>query len=113
MFSGYCATPFAIEPVEVIYEDASMTSSITPVMKEPQMEVGIDQVNKLIGIDIESDEVVTLLKKMQLNSTLNEKKDTVTVTIPITRSDILHPVDIIEDVAIAYGERESKVYIIF
>lgn len=103
MFSGYCATPFSIEPVEVIYEDTSMISSVTPVMKEPQMEVGIDQVNKLIGINIETDEVVTLLKKMQLNSTLNETKDVVTVTIPITRSDILHPVDIIEDVAIAYG----------
>lgn len=27
----------------------------------------------------------------------------VKVTVPPTRSDILHPVDVVEDVAIAYG----------
>lgn len=31
------------------------------------------------------------------------KDDNIVVTIPPTRSDILHPCDILEDVAIGYG----------
>ena len=108
MFSGYCEQPFMIEPVEVIYEqhDKSLKaiSGPTPVMFEPKMDVQLKDINGLIGIEVDIEKVMELLKKMQLNSQLHEtKEDTITVTIPITRSDILHPVDIIEDVAIAYG----------
>lgn len=68
------------------------------------LDVKVKDVNGLIGINVQADHITSLLEKMQLGAALNDAKDTVTVTIPITRSDILHPVDIIEDVAIAYGE---------
>merc|ERR1711871_1796555 len=41
---------------------------------------------------------------MQLGpATYDETSDSVTVNVPPTRSDILHSVDVIEDVAIAFG----------
>ena len=40
---------------------------------------------------------------MQLPATFDDAKNSVTVAVPITRSDILHACDVAEDVAIAYG----------
>ena len=45
--------------------------------------------------------MVKLLAKMQLSATHSDGM--MTVSVPITRADILHPCDIAEDVAIAYG----------
>lgn len=58
----------------------------------------------LIGRDLDPELIVTLCDKMQLGpSSYNPQAGTVRVTVPPTRSDVLHPVDVIEDVAIAYG----------
>lgn len=43
-----------------------------------------------------------LLKKMSLTANCIDP-DTIQVQVPVTRSDILHECDIMEDVAIAYG----------
>lgn len=60
---------------------------------------------------IEEEEICRLCTKMQLGPAEvvemggagggGEKG--IKVTVPPTRSDILHPVDVVEDVAIAYG----------
>ena len=65
-------------------------------------------VNSLIGIDISAEQMVNLCEKLQLGpAQLLEDKDGTTavleVTVPPTRSDILHAVDIAEDIGIAYG----------
>lgn len=61
-------------------------------------------INGTIGIDISPEEICRLCNKMQLGpSKYIPEKGLVEVTVPPTRSDILHPVDVIEDVAIAFG----------
>jgi phenylalanyl-tRNA synthetase beta chain len=40
---------------------------------------------------------------MQLDADLTSSGDTLAVSAPPTRSDILHACDVVEDVAIAYG----------
>lgn len=59
---------------------------------------------------IELEEICRLCTKMQLGPAEAIEMEGegggepgVKVTVPPTRSDILHPVDVIEDVAIAYG----------
>ncbi|KAG0478026.1 hypothetical protein HPP92_012745 [Vanilla planifolia] len=49
--------------------------------------------------------VIPLLNKMQLQAEekSNAGNSIITVHLPPTRSDILHPCDVMEDVAIAYG----------
>ncbi len=56
-----------------------------------------------------ADEVVSLIARMQF---VSEKKDenTVVVTIPPSRPDVLHICDVIEDVAVAYGRELTHVY---
>ena len=45
--------------------------------------------------------MIELLNKMCLSAVLEDDK--LRVTVPITRSDILHACDVVEDVGIAYG----------
>ncbi|WJX45811.1 phenylalanine--tRNA ligase [Trifolium repens] len=55
---------------------------------------------------MEHDEVTKFLNRMQLHakqSTSDNKESNIIVSVPPTRSDVLHPCDVMEDVAIAYG----------
>ena len=45
-----------------------------------------------------------LCTRMQLGpASYVSDTNSIRVTVPPTRSDVLHPVDVIEDIAIAYG----------
>jgi phenylalanyl-tRNA synthetase beta chain len=99
MYSEYCETPFEIEPVEVV--DATGSLAIYPDVSPKQFDVDMRYVNTCTGLDIDASLAATLLKKMQLEATADGH--TLRVEAPITRSDILHSCDVMEDVAIAYG----------
>lgn len=107
MFSEYCAQPFTTIPVKVNYEDASgsiVDSYVTPKLFVRREQAKVDFCNSMIGINITPEEMVTLCNKVQLGpATLLENDTVLEVTVPPTRSDILHAVDIAEDVGIAYG----------
>jgi phenylalanyl-tRNA synthetase beta chain len=106
MFSGYCEVPFTVEPVLVQYQenDKIVSSYVTPVLSSRQETAKVDFCNSLIGIQITPQEMQALCNKVQLGPAQLLENDTVLqVTVPPTRSDILHPVDIAEDIGIAYG----------
>ena len=100
MFSVYCAEPFAIESAEVITADGK--NETYPTLKYRSEVINKEKVTSLVGIDSSSDSIAKLLSKMCLDSQAIDA-ETIKVTIPPTRHDVLHPVDIYEDVAIAYG----------
>eukprot|EP00210_Caulerpa_lentillifera_P000584 g565.t1 len=100
MFSEYCSTPFQVEPVEVI--DALDSCHLYPDLTNRSMEVSLEYINGSIGVDLSVHEVIQYLQRMTLE--VKELDDGVLgVSIPPTRSDILHPCDVMEDVAIAFG----------
>lgn len=99
MFSEYCSNPFEIEPVEVI--DAFGTSRVYPDISSKYFAVDMDYVRRCTGLNIEPCLAASLLKKMQLDATA--EGEVLHVDAPITRSDVLHSCDVMEDVAIAYG----------
>mmetsp|Transcript_16267 Transcript_16267/g.18421 ORF Transcript_16267/g.18421 Transcript_16267/m.18421 type:complete len:617 (-) Transcript_16267:813-2663(-) len=102
MFSRYCAKPETVEAVNVRYE-ATGEQSLFPDMSTREASADIKEMCSTIGVDIEPEKIVKLCDKMQLGPARLDGKGGVIVTVPVTRSDILHAVDIIEDVAIAYG----------
>uniref|UniRef100_A0A5B7CBD6 phenylalanine--tRNA ligase n=1 Tax=Davidia involucrata TaxID=16924 RepID=A0A5B7CBD6_DAVIN len=107
MFSVYCERKFEVEPVEVIYSDGK--SFVYPDLSLYHMEVPLSYVTGTVGVPLEADEVTSLLNKMQLHakqSISGDKKCNIIVSVPPTRSDVLHPCDVAEDVAIAYGYNE-------
>jgi phenylalanyl-tRNA synthetase beta chain len=100
MFSQYCEKRFQVEQVEII-DEATKKSTFTPIYEYRDVNVDLGFLNTGIGVEIKKDLVQGYLHKMQLACAV---KDTdIVVTVPPTRSDILHPCDILEDVAIGYG----------
>lgn len=102
MFGQYCAEPFVIESAEVTSPDGKVATY--PTLQYRKETVDKDEVNNIVGIQIDSSEMAKLLSKMSLPSEVsNQDKNKIVVEIGPTRHDILHACDIIEDVAIAYG----------
>ncbi|XP_056631917.1 phenylalanine--tRNA ligase beta subunit [Diorhabda sublineata] len=106
MFSQYCAEPNCVEYCEV--ENPNGTSVLYPELEYRTETISIKKCNKKIGINESSNSIIQLLSKMCLFSESKNNSDTVKVVIPPTRHDILHPCDIYEDVAIAYGYNNIK-----
>ncbi|KAL9263670.1 Phenylalanine--tRNA ligase beta subunit, cytoplasmic-like protein, partial [Drosera capensis] len=107
MFSGYCGRKFEVEPVEVMYSDGRTFTY--PDLSLYDMEVPLSYINDAIGISLEANEVARLLERMQLHATASvstDNKSNIRVSVPPTRSDVLHPCDVMEDVAIAFGYNE-------
>jgi|UniRef100_A0ACD5XND2 phenylalanyl-tRNA synthetase beta chain len=103
MFSEYCENKFEVEPVEVVSYDGS--SAIYPDLSCYKMEASLSDIVGRIGISIDETQVISLLNKMQLQAERcpSNGEPRISVSVPPTRSDILHACDLAEDVAIAYG----------
>ena len=69
----------------------------TPDLTPRKMKLSLENANRLLGLDLNEKQLKLLLEKMGYNY---KKK---TAEIPAWRADILHEVDLIEDIAIAYG----------
>lgn len=104
MFSQHCKEPFTVEAVDVIYEADGGKIETTPLMSTRQTTAKIKDINGMVGKPLDPELICQLCNKMQLGpASYNAQDESITVTVPPTRSDVLHAVDVIEDVAIAYG----------
>jgi phenylalanyl-tRNA synthetase beta chain len=72
-------------------------NQITPDLNPEKFKISKEKVNKTLGLNLNEKEIKTLLEKMGHNYKNN------TVEIAAWRTDIMHEVDLIEDIAIAYG----------
>ena len=77
--------------------DYNGKKEITPSFEPEKIKISLENVNKLIGLELKEKDLDKLLPKMGYEYSKG------TVSIPSWRTDILHEVDIIEDIAIAYG----------
>ncbi|RDE14082.1 MAG: phenylalanine--tRNA ligase subunit beta [Candidatus Thorarchaeota archaeon] len=89
-----------IESVTITYPDDTVEE--TPDFSPEQMTISIEDVNKLLGLDLDGDRITRALERMGYGARL-AKGEKVRVQIPKYRMDILHPVDIMEDIAIGFG----------
>jgi len=74
---------------------------LSPDLEPSEWIISIDACEKFIGRDIGGNEIVNSLRRMGLDAAADG--DEVQVTVPATRVDMMHIVDIYEDVAIGYG----------
>ena len=74
----------------------------TPELKSKSMNLDVHYVEKVLGLGLSNSEIVHLLEKARYDA-MEQGEATVTVQVPCYRMDIMHPVDIVEDIAIAYG----------
>jgi len=73
---------------------------VMPDFSPREMTLNIDYASRLLGMDISND-AVNAVKKMGYTARI--KNDLMVLEIPPWRSDILHPVDLVEDIAIGFG----------
>ena len=109
-FSQYCSEPFTVEPVAVEYHPSHQPASVAgqtiiyPNLETRTMQVPLSLIKAGVNPADETltgERIVDLLNRMCCPSTLNESS--VSVEVPIFRSDLMHACDIVEDVCIAYG----------
>jgi phenylalanyl-tRNA synthetase beta chain len=87
-----------VESVKVIYPNKSMH---TPDLTPKKASVEVDLVNKVSGLKLPIKEIIKLLEQARYEPKLKGKK--IEVLYPAYRQDIMHAVDVVEDVIISYG----------
>ena len=87
------------------YADAEIVGGMlihdTVDKDEKVIEVRYEKVNKVLGIEIPKDEIVSILKALGFKTL--EKEDIVIVTVPTRRLDIKIEEDLIEEIGRIYG----------
>lgn len=87
-----------IYSVKVRYHDREL---IRPELGVKQMQVEVNYINKVLGLNLTSLDIKRLLERMGFGVSIRGKK--VRVKVPPYRTDILHKIDIVDDVGRAYG----------
>ncbi|OGJ12440.1 phenylalanine--tRNA ligase subunit beta [Candidatus Pacearchaeota archaeon RBG_19FT_COMBO_34_9] len=70
---------------------------ITPDLSKEKMKLNLNKANSLLGLKLNEKQIKELIERMGYNYNRGNAE------IPSWRTDILHEVDLIEDIAIAYG----------
>jgi phenylalanyl-tRNA synthetase beta chain len=86
--------------------DRRVKEKQTPYFEPKRMEVSVEEVHSLLGIELSAEECKKCCERMGFGAEVNE--GLIEVKIPAYRYDILHPWDIIEDIAIGYGYDRIK-----
>jgi len=77
------------------------TLLITPNLDPWEMELDNRYSNSTLGVEFTPEESIKLLERMGYDA--EAVWDVLKVCIPAYRADIMHPIDLVEDIAIAYG----------
>jgi phenylalanyl-tRNA synthetase beta chain len=93
-----------LEKVYVKYPDRTLVS---PNLEAEKMRLRVNYASRLLGIKISEEEAVKCLQKCRLGAD-KAGEGVLEVAIPPYRIDVLHEVDLVEEVAIGYGYYRLK-----
>jgi phenylalanyl-tRNA synthetase beta chain len=88
-----------LEKVRVKYPSRTVVS---PDLTPQKMKLSVDYANELLGLRLSDAQVVEALRKCRLDAE-PMSSGIIGVLIPAYRIDVLHEVDLVEEVAIGYG----------
>ncbi|WP_256546219.1 phenylalanine--tRNA ligase subunit beta [Halobellus inordinatus] len=104
-----------IEDVEIEYADRTL---VRPDFEVDTKSVTHDRIETMLGVEFETAEVIDLFERSGLDAVVaddadasDEAADAETVyevSIPPYRTDVLHPLDLVDDVGRAYGFDELE-----
>jgi phenylalanyl-tRNA synthetase beta chain len=89
-----------LEQVTVVYPDRE---AVTPDLTPQQVTLDPAMAARTIGVDLDRGDVERHLRQMGHAVTSDGEDRPLQVAVPAYRNDIMHPIDLVEDVAIAYG----------
>jgi phenylalanyl-tRNA synthetase beta chain len=80
-------------------EGVKINNRTYPHLKQRPVKIKTDDVKRMLGINLKDRDIKDCLERMGYGVDIKSSR----VLVPPYRADILHPVDVIEDIAIAYG----------
>lgn len=83
-----------IEAMNILFAQEMITS---PDLSEEKIKIDIEYINSKLGLDLSKGQVKNLLGRMGYGYKHHN------ALIPPYRTDVLHQIDLVEDIAIAYG----------
>jgi len=75
---------------------------VTPDFRSNLMELSVGYANRILGLQLTSEQMAELLIRAGFGVE-ETSGDVIMVSVPCYRVDVMHQVDLVEDVAIAYG----------
>lgn len=87
-----------IQSVRTVYADRTIA---TPDLTPQSTKVDVRRAKELLGIDLGAEKAAELLRRMRYDA--RSSGESVEVLVPAYRLDVLHEVDVMEDLAIAWG----------
>ena len=94
--------------IESVVIEAPDGIRLTPDLAPTELSLDIRQAAEMIGVRLNAGELAELLESMGHGVEEGPHADTLRVFVPAYRNDVMHPVDLIEDAAIAYGYENLK-----
>ena len=86
-------------PSDPFYESRTV---VTPDFSSKRMDLSVDYANRVLGLQLSSEHMAELLLTAGLGVE-SVGEEWLVVQVPCYRVDVMHPVDLVEDIAIAYG----------
>ena len=96
-----------IHSAEVHYPYGRIREIVTPQLKTQTVEIKMEHINKVLDLKLEPREAAELLERGRFGVKKIEG-GTLTVEVPCYRMDVMHPIDLVEDIAIGYGYNNIK-----
>jgi len=86
-------------------DDFSDGKFVSPDLSEEKLEFKIENINKTLGMELSEKEIKSCLGKMGVGfeKEKTKKGEKILALVPCYRTDILHWIDIAEEVALGYG----------
>jgi phenylalanyl-tRNA synthetase beta chain len=84
-----------------VHDENSVFSTLK-ILKDNKVLVDKDLVNKYLGLDLTFKEIIATLHRSRIGASITRNKK-IKCLVPSFRNDIIHLIDIVEEVAIGYG----------
>lgn len=84
-----------------IHDKKSVFSPLK-ILKDKEVLIDKHFVDRYLGLDLTFKEIIEALQRSRIGASLTKNKK-IKCSVPSYRSDIIHPTDIVEEVAIGYG----------
>ncbi len=104
IMTSFAESGAKLKSLNVLYEDRRVE---TPQLMPKKKEIRVQNAQKIIGVDLSPLEVADYLATVRIGSEI-ETDDIVQAIIPAYRVDILHEVDVIENIAVGYCFRKLE-----
>ena len=86
----------------IVYPYIGMEEEITPNLDTYDVQLDVKLVEDLLGLTLSQGDIVQLLRRARFGTHLPNGRS-ILVRVPCYRVDIMHPIDIVEDIGIMYG----------